>query len=120
MNSYLFSAYSRLPQDVAHQALYERVGVVVEVDQEGRIIHCSSTQIVDLARDFLDRLLSDRSVITEREQIEAELRLRYRGHSQSAFVFALHEVFESVTSRRLCCTRVARGPRREPRPTRRR
>ena len=96
MNSFLFSGYARLPQDVSHQALYSRVGVVVEVDQKGRIIHCSCTLIMDLARDFLNRLLSGRSVITEREVIERELRYRYRGHSQSALIFALRKVFEAV------------------------
>ena len=96
MNSFLFSGYARLPQDVSHQALYSRVGVVVEVDQKGRIIHCSCTLIMDLARDFLNRLLAGRSVITEREEIEQELRYRYRGHSQSALIFALRKVFEAV------------------------
>ena len=96
MNSFLFSGYARLPQDVSHQALYSRVGVVVEVDQNGRIIHCSCSLIMDLARDFLNRLLSGRSVITEREEIERELRYRYRGHSQSALIFALRKVFEAV------------------------
>ena len=96
MNSYLFSGYARLPQDVSHQPLYERVGVAVEVDQKGRIIHCSSTLIMDLSRDFLNRLVSGRSVIHEREEIEAELRCRYRGHSQSALIFALRKVFEAV------------------------
>ena len=96
MNSFLFSGYARLPQDVSHQALYKRVGVVVEVDQKGRIIHCSCTLIMDLARDFLNRLLAGRSVITERDVIESELRYRYRGHSQSALIFALRKVFEAV------------------------
>jgi hypothetical protein len=96
MNSFLFSGYARLPQDVSHQALYSRVGVVVEVDQNGRIIHCSCTLIMDLARDFLNRLLSGRSVISERDVIESELRYRYRGHSQSALIYALRKVFEAV------------------------
>jgi hypothetical protein len=96
MNSFLFSGYARLPQDVSHQALYSRVGIVVEVDQKGRIIHCSCTLIMDLARDFLNRLLSGHSVITEREVIEHELRHRYRGHSQSALIFALRKVYEAV------------------------
>jgi len=96
MNTYLFSGYARLPQDVSHQAVYSRVGVVAEVDEEGKIIHCSSTLIMDLARDFLDRLLVGYSVLTQRDQIEAELRLRYRGHSQAALVFAMTKVFEGV------------------------
>jgi hypothetical protein len=96
MDSYLFSGYARLPRDVSHQAVHERVGVVVEVDQSGRIVRGSCTLIMEPARDFLSRLLSGRSVITEREQIEAELRLRYRGHSQSALIFALRRIFEAV------------------------
>jgi hypothetical protein len=96
VNSYLFSGYARLPQDVSHQALYERVGVVVEVDPRGRVIHCSSTLIMDLSRDFLGRLLAGRSMITERDEIEAELRLRYRGHSQGALIFALRKIYEAI------------------------
>jgi hypothetical protein len=96
VKSYLFSGYARLPQDVSHQALYDRVGVAVEVDSRGRVIHCSSTLIMDLSRDFLGRLLAGRSVISERDEIEAELRLRYRGHSQGALIFALRKVYEAV------------------------
>jgi len=96
VNSYFFSGYARLPQDVSHQALYERVGVAIEVDARGRVIHCSSTLIMDLSRDFLGRLLAGRSVITERDEIEAELRLRYRGHSQGALIFALRKIYEAI------------------------
>lgn len=96
VKSFLFSGYARLPQDVSHQALYERVGVAVEVDSRGRVIHCSSTLIMDLSRDFLGRLLAGRSMITERDEIEAELRLRYRGHSQGALVFALRKIYEAI------------------------
>lgn len=96
MESYLFSGYARLPQDVSHQALYQRVGVVVEVDEQGLIIHCDCTLLMGLARDFLDRLLIGRSVLTEREQIEEALRERYRGNSQGAIVFALRKLFEAV------------------------
>jgi hypothetical protein len=96
VKSFLFSGYARLPQDVSHQALYERVGVAVEVDSRGRVIHCSSTLIMDLSRDFLTRLLIGRSMITERDEIESELRLRYRGHSQGALIFALRKIYEAV------------------------
>jgi len=96
MNSFLFSGYARLPQDVSHQAVYKRVGVVVEVDRTGRIIHCSSTLIMDLARDFLNRLLSGRSVLTERDEIERQLRYYYRGHSQNAIIFAMRKLYEAV------------------------
>ncbi len=29
---FLFSGYARLPQDVSHQAMYKRAGVVLEAD----------------------------------------------------------------------------------------
>lgn len=96
LDTYLFSGYARLPQDVSHQQLYRRVGVVVEVDQNGVIVGASSTLIMDLARDFLDRLLVGRNVLTERAEIEAALRRRYLGHSQGALIFALRKVFEAV------------------------
>lgn len=94
--TFLFSGYARLPNDVSHQALYKRVGVVVEVDHEGVIVGCTSSLMMDLARDFFGRLLTGRSVIAERAEIEAEIRFRYRGHSQAALISAMHKVFEAV------------------------
>ena len=96
MKSYLFSGYARLPQDVSHQNLHRRVGIVVEVDEHGVVTACSSTLLMDLARDFFARLLIGRSVVTERREIEATIHELYLGHSQAALLFALHQVFEAV------------------------
>jgi hypothetical protein len=96
LDTYLFSGYARLPQDVSHQPVYGRVGVVLEVDERGTIVAASSTLLMDLARDFLNRLLVGRSVLSERAEIEAAVRRRYLGHSQGALIFALHKVFEAV------------------------
>ena len=38
--TYLFSGYARLPQDVSHQPVYGRVGVVLEVDGQGVVVGC--------------------------------------------------------------------------------
>jgi hypothetical protein len=94
--TFLFSGYARLPNDVSHQALYKRVGVVVEVDQEGVIVGCTTSLMMDVARDFFGRLLIGRSVISERPEIEAEIRFRYRAHSQAALISAMQKVFEAV------------------------
>ena len=94
--TFLFSGYARLPQDVSHQAIYKRVGVVLEVDEMGAIVGCTSSLIMDVARDFFGRLLLGRNVLTERREIEALVRYRYRGHSQGALISALHKVFEAV------------------------
>jgi hypothetical protein len=96
VKSYLFSGYARLPQDVSHQNLHRRVGIVVEVDEQGVVTACSSTLLMDLAREFFARLLIGRSVISERREIEAVVRECYLGHSQAALLFALHQVFEAV------------------------
>jgi hypothetical protein len=96
VKTYLFSGYARLPQDVSHQNVHRRVGVVVEVDEHGVVTACSSTLLMDLARDFIARLLIGRSVVTERAEIEADVRKFYLGHSQAALLFALHQVFEAV------------------------
>jgi len=92
----LFSGYARLPQNVSHQAVYKRVGVVAEVDGEGVIVECSSTLVTELARDFLAGLLCGRSVLKDRDEMEALIRARYRGHSQGALIYALRKVFEAV------------------------
>jgi hypothetical protein len=94
--TFLFSGYARLPQDVSHQAIYKRVGVVLEVDAGGEVVACSTTLMMPVASDFFGRLLVGRNVLTERREIEALVRYRYRGHSQGALVSALHKAFEAV------------------------
>ena len=94
--TFLFSGYARLPQDVSHQAIYKRVGVVVEVDVDGIITACSTTLMMDVAREFFAKLLIGQSVLTQRRELEALIRYRYRGHSQAALISALHKVFEAV------------------------
>ena len=94
--TYLFSGYARLPQDVSHQAVYKRVGVVIEVDEQGTIVRSSSTLVTDVAREFLITLLTGRSVFRDREAMEGLIRARYRGHSQGALIYAMRKVFEAV------------------------
>lgn len=94
--TFLFSGYARLPQDVSHQAMYKRVGVVLEVDRDGVVVACGTTLMMAVASQFFERLLLGRNVLTERREIEALLRYRYRGHSQGALVSALHKAFEAV------------------------
>ncbi|MDI9600017.1 MAG: DUF3870 domain-containing protein [Actinobacteria bacterium] len=96
VTTFLFSGYARLPQDVSHQAIYKRVGIVLEVDETGVIVGCTSSLIMDVARDFFARLLLGRNVLGERRELEALVRYRYRGHSQAALISALHKVFEAV------------------------
>ena len=94
--TFLFSGYARLPQDVSHQAIYKRVGVVLEVDPDGLVVAAGTTLIMPVATDFFARLLVGRNVLTERAEIEATVRYRYRGHSQGALLSALHKAFEAV------------------------
>jgi len=113
--TFLFSGYARLPQDVSHQAMYKRVGIVLEVDADGRVTACSTTLMMAAATDFLERLLVGRNVLTERAEIEALLRYRYRGHSQGALISALHKVFEAVDQSPLVLGEAA-GPLPSARP----
>jgi hypothetical protein len=113
--TFLFSGYARLPQDVSHQAMYKRVGVVVEVDQGGDVVACSTTLMMAAATGFFERLLLGRNVLTERREIEALVRYRYRGHSQGALVSALHKVFEAVDQSPLVLGEAA-GPLPSARP----
>jgi len=94
--TFLFSGYARLPQDVSHQAMYKRVGVVFEVDDKGVVLGASTTLMMEVASRFFERLLLGRNVLTERAEIEATVRYRYRGHSQGALISALHKAFEAV------------------------
>jgi hypothetical protein len=94
--TFLFSGYARLPQDVSHQAIYKRVGVVLEVAADGEVVACSTTLMMPVASDFFGRLLVGRNVLSDRREIEALVRYRYRGHSQGALISALHKAFEAV------------------------
>jgi hypothetical protein len=115
MSTFLFSGYARLPQDVSHQAIYRRVGVVIEVDEKGEIVACSTSLMMPAAGGFFERLLQGRNVLTERAEIEAAVRYRYRGHSQGALVSALHKAFEAVDQSPLVLGEAA-GPLPSARP----
>jgi hypothetical protein len=108
--TFLFSGYARLPQDVSHQAMYKRVGVVLEVAESGVVTACSTTLIMAAATEFFERLLLGRNVLTERREIEALVRYRYRGHSQGALVSALHKAFEAVDQSPLVLGEAAEAP----------
>ena len=108
--TFLFSGYARLPQDVRHQAMLKRVGVVLEVDEAGVVVACSTTLLMTSADDFFWRLLVGRNVLSERGAIEALVRYRYRGHSQSALVSALHKIFEAVDQSPLVLGEAAGSP----------
>jgi hypothetical protein len=94
--TFLFSGYARLPQDVSHQAMYKRVGVVIEVDDAGVILGASTTLMMPVASEFFERLVRGRNVLTERAEIEATVRYRYRGQSQGALISARHKAFEAL------------------------
>lgn len=96
MKTYLFSGYARLPQDVSHQALYKRLGVVVEVDESGMIVRASSSLTMEASQHFLSALIVGKSVVSDRDAVEALIRQRYRGHSQGALVSAMRRIYESV------------------------
>ncbi len=114
-STFLFSGYARLPQDVSHQAMYKRVGVVVEVDDAGVVLGAGTTLMMPVASEFFERLLLGRNVLTERAEIEALVRYRYRGHSQGALVSALHKAFEAVDQSPLVLGEAA-GPAPGARP----
>jgi len=113
--TFLFSGYARLPQDVSHQAMYRRVGVVIEVDHNGIVIAAGTTLMMPVATGFFERLLVGRNVLTERSEIEASLRYRYRGHSQGALISALHKAFEAIDQSPLVLGEAA-GPLPSARP----
>jgi hypothetical protein len=113
--TFLFSGYARLPQDVSHQAMYKRVGVVLEVDDKGVVVAAGTTLIMPAASEFFERLLVGHNVLSERREIEAVVRYRYRGHSQGALISALHKAFEAVDQSPLVLGEAA-GPLPSARP----
>ena len=55
-------------------------------------------------------------MLTERAEIEATVRYRYRGHSQGALLSALHKAFEAIDQSPLGpgTAGPAAGPGRDP------
>jgi hypothetical protein len=96
MDTFLFSGYARLPQDVSHQALYKRVGVVVVVDEAGTVLRATTSLMMDVARDFFGEIIAGLNVVSGREEIERVIRYRYRGHSQGALVSAMRKIYDAV------------------------
>jgi len=94
--TYLYSGYARLPRDVSHQPTHGRVGVVVVVDGDGRVLHADTTLLMGVAREFFVGLLYGHDVVGGRDEIEAAVRHRYRGHSQGALLSALQKVYDAV------------------------
>jgi hypothetical protein len=107
METFLFSGYARLPQDVSHQALYKRVGVVVVVDETGKVLRASTSLMMDVARDFFGEIVDGLNVVTGREEIERIIRRRYRGHSQGALVSAMRKIYEAVDQSPIAARRPA-------------
>jgi hypothetical protein len=108
MDTWVFTGYAGLPQDAARQPLYNRLGVIVEVDAAGCIQAAEATLAMQVGRDFFDRLIKGKSVITEREEIVALIWERYLGSAQGALVNAMQRVFEAV-DRSALVTGVAAG-----------
>lgn len=107
METFLFSGYARLPQDVSHQALYKRVGVVVVVDDTGKILRASTSLMMDVARDFFGEIVDGLNVVSGREELERIIRYRYRGHSQGALVSAMRKIYEAVDQSPIAARRPA-------------
>jgi len=96
MDTYIFTGYAGLPGNVGQQALYNRLGVIVEVDGQGRIVAAGSTLVMEVGRDFFARLVTGKSVLSERDEIIGLINERYLGNSQGALSSAMQKVFEAV------------------------
>jgi hypothetical protein len=73
-----------------------RLGIALEVDEDGLVIDCSATLLMETAHDYLRRLLVGRSVIADRGWILDTLHTHWHGPSQSALIAALGKVFAGV------------------------
>jgi len=96
VDTHLFAAYARLPSDVSHQQFMHRLGIAVEVAEDGTIVGCSSTLVMELAADYLRRQVVGKSVLDDRREIEERVHGHWHGQSQGAIVAALHNIFEAV------------------------
>lgn len=96
MQSYIFTGYAALPHDAAKRIPYSSLGVIAEVDAQGRIIAAEASLSMGIGNDFFARLATGRSVISERQEILSDIRDHYLGHAQGALLAAVESLFRSV------------------------
>ena len=111
MSTSIFVGHAKPPSNTVSGQMYTILSVVCEVDMEsGVIVAAEFTVATDLAKDYLNRLLSGRDLNTDEDAIVAELEKCYFSGTQKALI----QCFRDMAKR----YRAQVGPARPETPAR--
>jgi hypothetical protein len=95
----IFVGHAKPPANSASGQLYTILSVVCEVDMTtGIIIAAEFTVATDLAKDFLNGLLTGRNLATEEDAIIADLEKHYFSGTHKALVQAFRDMAKRYRS----------------------
>ena len=87
MSTSIFVGHAKPPSNTVSGQMYTILSVVCEVDMEsGVIVAAEFTVATDLAKDYLNRLLSGRDLRSDEDAIVAELEKCYFSGTQKALI----------------------------------
>jgi hypothetical protein len=89
----IFVGHAKPPANTVSGQMYTILSVVCEVEMDtGVIVAAEFTVATDLAKDYLDRLLSGRSLATDEDAIVRELEGCYFSGTQKALIQAFRDM----------------------------
>jgi hypothetical protein len=87
MSTSIFVGHAKPPSNTVSGQMYTILSVVCEVDMEsGVIVAAEFTVATDLAKDYLNRLLTGHDLNTDEDAIVAELEKCYFSGTQKALI----------------------------------
>ena len=100
MSTSIFVGHAKPPSNTVSGQMYTILSVVCEVDtQTGVIVAAEFTVASDLARDYLNRLLSGRNLNTDEDAIVADLEKRYFSGTQKALIQCVRDMAKRYRAR---------------------
>ncbi len=95
MPTLFIAGYAHLPHDITAYQLYRVLGLFLEVDEETGIIVDVETSLTSrLAQRILKECIKGKSLLTELDEIKAEICHRYHGEAKKAVIAALKSAYQ--------------------------
>jgi len=93
MSTSIFVGHAKPPANTVSGKMYAILSVVCEVEMEtGVIVAAEFTVATELAKDYLNRLLSGRNLNSDEDAIVAELERCYFSGTQKALIQAFRDM----------------------------
>ena len=93
MSTSIFVGHAKPPANTVSGQMYTILSVVCEVDMEtGIIVAAEFTVATDLAKDYLNRLLTGRNLATDEDVVVEELEKCYFSGTQRALIQSFRDM----------------------------